>query len=175
MPSLASVLGFLGIAAFLVLAVLPVVNRRSKTPAIYTQCASRLHTIDWAIRAYRVDHRDHFPTELMSLVPRYLPTDDGFLLPRHEPTPGLWIDDASARAADQMDYIYLGEGLQGDARNAGPIVIERRSIHRDGMRLVWNGDGSIDKLDLPDILKRLEPLRGTPRLTQEEYDALTAK
>lgn len=169
-----SVILLLGMTGTLILFVLPVLTK-SKTPAIYTQCMTRLRMIEAAMSAYYSENRGQYPADLMGLVPRYLQSDDVFLLPGHKPIAGSWINDAAARAANQMDYIYLGEGFGRDVKNAGPIIIERRSVHRDGKRLVWKGDGSTDKLSLPEILKLLEPLRNTPRLTQEECDAIVAK
>lgn len=83
--------------------------------------------------------------------------------------------DVAARTAHHLDYVYVGEGLTSDVKADEPTLFERLADHNQEGGLVLFGDGRVEWIDKPQILKLLEPLRNTPRLTEEEYNAIVAK
>jgi prepilin-type processing-associated H-X9-DG protein len=86
-----------------------------------------------------------------------------------------FTSDPAARAANNLDYVYAGEGLSEPAGQSEPVLFERLPSHDNEGGNVLFGDGHVEFILKKDVLSLLEPLRNTPRLTDEEYNFILGK
>ncbi len=158
---------------------IPTLNRPGYGPSPRLKCHSNMMQIGQAILLYSYDNRNEYPPDLATTWA----TQDLYaavficLLGNSSSSRAAtqFTSDPAARAANNLDYIYVGEVLTNRVTAEEPVLFERLSDHdHDGGNVLF-GDGHVEFIDKKQILKLLEPLRGTPRLTEEEYDAILAK
>lgn len=140
-------------------------------------CASQMRALGDVMKLFAAENRSSYPPDLSTLlhngsgcVPEMFvcPGGDG------EIAAASFSSDTAARAANNLDFVYVGEGLKNNVNAEEPILFERVSDHdHDGGNVLF-GDGHVEFFMKPAILKLLEPLKGTPRLTDEEYNAIVA-
>ena len=133
--------------------------------------------IGQAFLLYSIENRNLYSPDLATALATQDLVPEVFVCPMSDSDRATtrFTSDVTARAAKNLDYVYTGEGLKNDVRAEEPILFERLSDHdHDGGNVLFR-DGHVEVIMKPQILKLLEPLRGTPRLTEEEYDAIVAK
>ena len=85
----------------------------------------------------------------------------------------MFTNDAAARAAGNLNYIYTGEGLTNSATADDPVMFEMLSDHtHDGGNVLF-GDGHVEFCGKAQYLQLIAKLNGTPRLDPEEANAVT--
>jgi prepilin-type processing-associated H-X9-DG protein len=166
-----------GIVAALLLAWILVPHSRSRPLSNRVKCASNMKQIGQAFLFYSNENRNLYPPDLATALATQDLVPEVFVCPmsNSERATTRFTFDVTARAAKNLDYVYTGEGLKNNVRAEEPILFERLFDHdHEGGNALF-GDGHVEFIMKPQILKLLEPLRGTPRLTDEEYDAIVAK
>lgn len=132
--------------------------------------------IGQAFLLYANESRYRYPPDLQTTLATQDLTQEAFVCPEHwnfDRATTRFASDSAARAAKNLDYIYVGEGLTNSVSPDEPVLFERLSDHDHGGNVLF-GDGHVDFYSREAILKLLEPLRNTPRLTDEEYNAIVA-
>lgn len=148
-----------------------------KKPSLVLSCAAHVRNLSTAIMIYRQENGGQFPPDLASIPSRFVPQTSVFLCPAHSRTtnPARFTDDVTARTSGDLSYVYTGKGLMKPSPRE-PILFERLSHHSKHDKCnVGFADGSVKILSRSEVTKLLEPLRGTPRLTDEEYQFLIAR
>lgn len=133
--------------------------------------------IGQAFLLYSHENRSLYPPDLATALATQDLVAEVFICPSSDSdwATTRFTSDLAARRAKKLDYIYVGEGLTSWATAEDPVLFERLSDHdHDGGNVLF-GDGHVEFMTKPQVLKLLEPLRGTPRLTEEEYDAIVAQ
>jgi prepilin-type processing-associated H-X9-DG protein len=149
---------------------------RTSEKTLRSWCTKNLQQIGVAIRAYSMQNTSAFPPDLATLLRDQQLDTRAFICPscnsEHANPP--FTSDVDARANLQLDYIFTGEGLKANAAASEPIAFERLFGHEVGGNVLF-ADGRVKFIDKQRLLAILQPLLNTPRLTDEEYEAIVGK
>lgn len=141
------------------------------------RCNHQMRAIGDCLHLYMAEQRGQFPPSLAALSHQTAISGTGLYVCPSSSSVGVsaaLTDDVAARAAWHIDYIYTGEGLTIRSPKGELVLIERFSDHGRMVNVLY-ADGAVESLTRSAALKLLEPLRNTPRLTDEEYDAIVGK
>lgn len=141
------------------------------------RCQRQMSIIGDCLAFYLAEQGGRFPPNLAALA--YHTTIPGtavFVCPSSNSASVRedLTDDIAARAARHIDYVYVGEGLNSRSAPSEPVLIERLSNHSPAVNVLY-ANGTTRQIKVSQALTLLEPLRGTPRLTEEEYNFILGK
>lgn len=141
------------------------------------RCERQMRVIGDCIALYVVEHRGQFPPSLSALAHQ---TDIGGTEIFTCPSSGSvsvrtnLTDEIAARKSRQIDYAYLGEGLDSRSPPSEIVLMERLLDHSPRVNVLY-ANGATRTITISQALTALEALRNTPRLTDEEHDFIVGK
>lgn len=133
-----------------------------------------MRQIGIALALYANENRGAYPPDLATLLATQDIMPYAFVCPSESSTAATrpWSDDAAARSAGMLDYVYIGEGLTNATTAEVPVLFERSSAHHGGGNILF-GDGHVDHLSTAQFMKLVASIKDPAKLDAAERGLVT--